>query len=132
MLVFLDMAFFVFHTALMLFNMVGWAWRRSRPYHLICLLLTAASWFILGAFYGWGYCICTDWHFQVREKLGYPDVGPSYLQLLAVEFFGIRISQSFADGLASCVFAIIVIATAASWWRQLRHRITSGPASTGG
>jgi Protein of Unknown function (DUF2784) len=130
MLVFLDMAFFVFHTALMLFNMVGWAWRRSRPYHLICLLLTAASWFILGAFYGWGYCICTDWHFQVREKLGYPDVGPSYLQLLAVEFFGIRISQSFADGLASFVFALIVIATAASWWRQLRHRITPGPASS--
>src|SRR5262249_8135894 len=60
----LDKAFLVFHTALVLFNMFGWAWRRTRVLHLVTLGATAFSWFVLGAFYGWGYCLCTDWHFQ--------------------------------------------------------------------
>ncbi len=34
MLITLNLLFFVFHTAWMIFNMLGWAWRRTRPFHL--------------------------------------------------------------------------------------------------
>jgi len=77
MLFLLDKALLVLHTLLMGFNIVGWAWRRTRFCHLIVLLLTSFSWFVLGAYYGWGYCICTDWQFAIRRQLGYPDVGSS-------------------------------------------------------
>lgn len=135
MLYVLDKAFFISHTLLILFNMFGWISRRTRPYHLVVLLLTAASWFILGAFYGWGYCICTDWHFRIRDQLGYPDVGPSYLQLLAVEFFGILISQSTADWIAGVGFGLIVIATTLTWlgdWmRRQKSKMISGCSTAG-
>lgn len=118
MLIFLDKAFFVLHTLLMGFNMVGWAFRRTRPYHLVCVILTAFSWFVLGAIYGWGYCICTDWHFQVRRSLGYEDPEFSYLQLLARELFGISMSHAVSQWLAGGVFGFIVLATAVVWIRE--------------
>ena len=51
----LNIFFFVFHTLLMLFNCFGWAWKKTRPWNLVTLLLTAGSWFIVGIWYGWGY-----------------------------------------------------------------------------
>ena len=53
---FLNIFFFVFHTVFTLFNMGGWAFPKTRKLHLITLSLTAFSWFILGIWYGWGFC----------------------------------------------------------------------------
>ena len=63
--------FFVFHVALIIFNLFGWIPKRLRKWNLAALSLTAFSWFALGIFYGFGYCFLTDWHWQIREKLGY-------------------------------------------------------------
>ena len=90
--------FFVFHTAWIAFNCVGWIWRRTRPWQLATVSLTALSWFGLGVWYGWGYCPCTDWHWQVRVRLGY-DTPPSYTQLLIREVTGIPIGVLAANAL---------------------------------
>src|SRR5258708_28530241 len=112
MLLFLDFAFFFLHTLLILFNMVGWAWRRTRVLHLLTISLTTFSWFVLGAHYGWGYCLCTDWHFQVRGQLGYEDLETSYIQLMFNHIIGLQLSLDFSTWLRGLVYAYIVIATA--------------------
>jgi hypothetical protein len=122
----LDKAFFVFHTVLIGFNLVGWAWRRTRPLHLLTLSLTAASWFVLGAFYGWGYCPCTDWHLRVRRRLGYHDPESSYIQLLVGHVLGIPLSRAASDRLAMVVLGLIVAATAFAWARDRRRRYRHG------
>jgi len=76
---FLNYFFFLFHTLFTLFNMFAWIPRRTRKWNLVTLLLTAFSWFVVGIWYGWGYCFCTDWHWAVREKLGYRDQENSYI-----------------------------------------------------
>jgi len=85
----LNYFFFVFHTVLMVFNTFGWIWARTRRWNLVTLLLTAFSWFVLGIWYGWGYCFCTDWHWNVREHLGYHDMTESYVQFLILKLTGI-------------------------------------------
>ena len=95
----LNVVFFVFHTSWIAFNCVGWMWRRTRRWQLATVSLTAMSWFGLGALYGWGYCPFTDWHWQVRARLGYLDP-PSYIQLLIRELTGIDLGPVWADGLA--------------------------------
>jgi hypothetical protein len=95
----LNVAFFVFHTAWIVFNCTGWAWRRTRRWHLGMAVLTILSWFGLGIWYGWGYCPSTDWHWQVRRRLGYDDP-PSYIQLLVREVTGIALDAVWADTLA--------------------------------
>jgi hypothetical protein len=115
MLLLLDKAFFVVHTLLIAFNLTGWIWRRTRLAHLITFGLTAVSWFVLGAFHGWGYCVCADWHFQVRRELGYDDEETSYLQLLASELFGVSFSREVSDWIAGIFFVLIAIAAATVW-----------------
>ncbi len=117
LLVVADHAFFVAHTLLILFNMVGWAWPRTRVAHLVTLGLTTFSWFVLGAWKGWGYCLCTDWHFRIRHELGYVDPEFSYVQLLARHWFGLHLSLTTANLLASSVYVAILVATIASWTR---------------
>ena len=85
----LNVGFFVFHTSWIAFTCLGWIWRRARPWHLAAASLTALSWFGLGVLYGWGYCPCTDWHWQIRARLGHPDP-PSYIELVISEITGDR------------------------------------------
>jgi hypothetical protein len=119
MLVLLDLACFFFHTLLILFNLIGWAFRKTRVAHLVTLSLTLFSWFVMGAYYGWGYCLCADWQFQIRRQLGYVDVETSYLQLLGRQVFGLTFNRSVSDWIAGGALALIVIATAIAWFRQL-------------
>lgn len=128
----LNAGFFVFHTAWVVFTCLGWIWRRTRRWQFATALLTAISWFGLGAWFGWGYCPCTDWHWQVRARLGY-DNPPSYIQMLIREVAGIDIAPAAADALTLAVF---VMASAASVvlnlgdWRAARQGSTGRAPST--
>ncbi len=84
----LDVFFLGFHTALILFNLFGWIWEKTRRLNLITLALTGLSWFGLGIFYGWGYCPSTDWHWDIRRRLGDTDLPQSYISFLMEEWTG--------------------------------------------
>ena len=107
---FLDIFFTIFHTSLVLFNLFGWIWKKTRRLNLICLLLTGGSWVFLGIFYGFGYCPLTEWHFQVLEKLGYTDLPNSYLSFLFTRLTGVVLDQSLVDGVTlwGLVFALVI------------------------
>jgi len=107
---FLDIFFTVFHTALVVFNLFGWIWKKTRRLNLICLLLTAGSWGVLGIFYGFGYCPLTDWHFNILGKLGYTDLPTSYLSFLFTRLTGLSIDQSLVDAVTlwGLVIALII------------------------
>jgi hypothetical protein len=101
---FVDYFFFVFHTVLILFNVFGWIITRWRLANLITLSLTAFSWFILGIWYGFGYCPFTDWHWKVRQLLGYTDDSNSYIHFLILKITGINFSESFVDTSTVIIF----------------------------
>ena len=108
MYLFLDKFFFVFHTAIILFNLFGWMWRRTRKANLIVLLLTAFSWFILGIWYGFGYCFCTDRHYRVRMELGYFDMPSSYIKFLLDSLTGLDFNAALID-VSTMVFFLLAL-----------------------
>lgn len=116
---FLNIFFFVFHTLFTLFNITGWLFRATRKWNLVTLLLTAFSWFVLGIWYGWGYCFCTDWHWEVRERLGYHDQQNSYIHFLLLQLTGINFNETLVNNVTLIVFIISVIM---SIWLNLRDR----------
>lgn len=122
----IDVLFFVFHTALILFNLVGWVWASTRRIHSICIAATLFSWVVMGAFYGFGYCLCTDWHFQIRRGLGLAVFGHTYLQLIARVLLGIEMSQWMSNLLAGGGLLFILAAMGAVWIRQ--RRLAKPPA----
>lgn len=109
MLKFLDIFFLVFHTAFTLFNVTGWMWKKTRRIHLVTIGLTLLSWFVLGIWYGWGYCVCTDWHWQVREALGDPVPFNSYIQFLVSELTGWVPEKAMTDQITLIVFVLCIV-----------------------
>ena len=94
----LDIFFVVLHTSIILFNLTGWVWKKTRKYNLILLIITGSSWLILGLIVGTlGYCPLTDWHFNVLEKLGVTDLPSSYVKYLADRLTGLDFSSSLID-----------------------------------
>lgn len=104
-----DIFFFTFHVCLIIFNLFGWIFKPLRKWNLLTLGLTAFSWFVLGIFYGFGYCFLTDWHWQIREKLGYPNPFDSYIQFLISSLFSISISEVAVNILTATLFFLAVI-----------------------
>jgi len=94
----LDIFFVVLHTSIIVFNLFGWIWRKTRKYNLILLVITGSSWLILGLIVGTlGYCPLTDWHFDVLEKLGATDLPSSYVKYLADRLTGLDFNSSLVD-----------------------------------
>ena len=108
---FLNIFFFVFHTLFTLFNMTGWAFKRTRKLHLVTILLTTFSWFILGIWYGWGYCACTDWHWDVRAKMGIQDRSNSYIHFLIHQTTGVDIDPKLVEIGTLIVFLLSFVLT---------------------
>ncbi|HEY4618014.1 MAG TPA: DUF2784 family protein [Flavobacterium sp.] len=102
----IDYFFFFFHSIFILFNVFGWIIPRWRFANLITLSLTAFSWFILGIWYGFGYCPMTDWHWEVRRLLGYNDNSNSYIHFLILKLTGINLPEDLVNSLTAIIFII--------------------------
>jgi len=100
----IDYFFFFFHSIFILFNVFGWIIPRWRFANLITLSLTAFSWFILGIWYGFGYCPMTDWHWEVRRLLGYNDNSNSYIHFLILKLTGINLPEDLVNSLTAIIF----------------------------
>ena len=107
MYAFLNIFFFMFHTCIVLFIVFGWIWKKTRLANLILIVLTAFSWFFLGIWFGFGYCPCTDWHWQVRMKLGLYDTSTSYLEFLVENLTGLDVDRGLVD-----IFAVAFLVAA--------------------
>jgi len=104
---FLDKFFFVFHTLIIIFILFAWIWEKTRKANLILVLLTAFSWCILGIWYGFGFCPCTEWHYQVRMKLGDFDMPASYIKFCIDSLTGLEVNAQLVD-----IFTLIFFLTA--------------------
>ena len=116
----LNAFFFVFHTTFTLFNLFGWIFPKTRKLNLATLLLTAFSWFILGIWYGWGYCFCTDLHWEVRERLGFHDHSNSYIHFLILKLSGINFPAEAVDVTTAVLFFISLVL---SGWLNARDAL---------
>jgi len=118
----LDKFFFVFHSFWIALCLFGWIWRKTRKINLLCLSLTAISWFLLGIWYGYGYCPSTEWHWQVRIRLGYHDMHSSYIGFLIESMTGLRASEKFVDAMALffllAAFSASVLVNRKNWKKR--------------
>jgi hypothetical protein len=123
----LDIFFVSFHTLLIFFNLFGWMWKKTRIWNLVTLLLTGGSWFILGIFYGIGFCPLTEWHWRVLKRLGQYDLPDSYITYLIRRLTGINASEQLVETLTVLMFFVALALSisfniAGLFRRQLKPR----------
>ncbi len=116
----LDWLLHVMHLAVIIFVMTGWMLRRLRRLHLAVLAVVWFSWLALGLYVGnLGYCLLTDWQWQVKAALGEVYLPPSYPEYLYWRLTG----GDIADRLMAFVAAAVLIGcTLVSLWLNLRRR----------
>ena len=106
----LDIFFVIFHSSLVVFNIFGWIWKKTRIFNLITLSLTGGSWLFLGMLVGTpGYCPLTDWHFNVLEILGKTDLPNSYMKYLGDRITGLDINATLVDNVTLYTFLAALI-----------------------
>ena len=113
----LDILLTLFHLVIIGFNLFGWIWKPRL--HLVLVLLTAGCWFILGIWFGWGYCPVTDWEWQIKEKLGEQDLPNSFIKYYADKISGQSINSALIDTLtAVCFFTAALISVYINFFRR--------------
>jgi hypothetical protein len=80
-----------------------------------------------GIWYGFGYCPCTDWHFQVRMKLGDFDLPYSYIKFCIDSLTGLDVNAELVNILTLTLFLLALMASIfvnIKDWRKKGHRLT--------
>ena len=95
--VFLNAIFHVVHIAVILFVLIGWVFPPMRLAHLILVLLTLGSWFILGRWLGHGYCPISDWHWKIKAAFGGSKPQGTYIHLLLQNISGQKLNSEHVD-----------------------------------
>lgn len=122
MLQFLDIILTLAHIVLIGFNLLGWIWQKTRRLHLLCVFLTALSWFVLGIWYGFGYCFLTDWQWQIKRKLGETDLPDSFIKYAADHITGLDIAPSLVDMATVISFGAVAVLSVVLNIRDWRRR----------
>jgi hypothetical protein len=115
----LDLLLTLLHFAIIGFNLFGWIWKTARKAHFICILITAGCWFILGIWFGIGYCPITDWEWHIKEKLGETNLSDSFIKYYADKISGKQVSASLVDTLTSvCFFLATLLSIYVNFFRK--------------
>ena len=119
---FADLFFLVFHAGWTLFNLFGWMWKKTRRLNLLTLVITGISWFVLGIFYGMGYCPLTDWHFRILAELGHKELPISYIEYVLERASGLDMNAGLVDMVTVAGFFLCLIISAYLNFRDFRSR----------
>jgi hypothetical protein len=123
MLQLLDVILTLVHFFIIGFCLLGWIVPKWRKAHLICILLIAFSWLVLGIWFGVGYCFLTDWQWQVKQKLGEHNLPNSFTKYYADKLTGRNFSTALVDKLTAISFALAaMISIVLNLWNYFRKR----------
>lgn len=116
-MIILDWLLHFLHIAVIVVNTTFWISPKTLRVAQVTQGLTLISWFGFGIFYGFGYCVLTDWQWQVKEQLGETDLPYSYIKYALDGVTGVSWSPVLVDALTLVVFWASVLGCAIQTYR---------------
>ncbi len=93
-----DWFFTIFHLGLTGFNLVGWAFAKTRKIHFWSMLVTLSAWVLIGIYVGRvGYCPLTDWHWDIKRELGQAQLPGSFIKYYIDLWFNYDFDRILVD-----------------------------------
>lgn len=105
----LDIFFTGFHIVFIIFFIFGWIYPKTRNIHLGLVILVTISWFILGLFYGFGYCFLTDIHWRIKMALGEEELPVSFIKYILDKLTGYSFDEKWVDYVTLSVFLGVLV-----------------------
>lgn len=100
----LNILFHLAHLSFMTFSAVGWVRPSWRPWHLLVQASVIFSWYVLGIWKGWTYCLLTDLHWGIRRRMGLADTPETYVKYLFNHLGGQNVSVNILNLIVVVVF----------------------------
>jgi hypothetical protein len=98
------MALHILHVALIVFCLFGWIYEPTRKANLFILIAVLFSWFGLGCFFGFGYCLITDIQWKIMRRLGKRPESGSYIKYLTDKITTLHITEITAERITAVLF----------------------------
>lgn len=111
MLFFIDLTLFALHICIIGFNLFGWIVPKWRKAHLWVVAVTLFSWIVLGFWFGYGYCILTDFEWEIKRQLGETNLPNSFVTYLANNVLGLEIRSKLIDIITISTFVPAIVAS---------------------
>ena len=110
----------VLHLAIILFVMTGWLFSALRPFHLALIFLMLGCWFILGRWFGAGYCPITDWQWKLKTHFGKGKPDATYIRYVLQKATGRELNPLAVD---KSVLISTAMVTVLSLYLNIRQAI---------
>lgn len=108
-LLLLDGLFHALHLGIIIFFLFGWMIKETRMAHYALTLLILLSWYGLGIFRGFGYCIITDIQWKIKRRLGIKPSTEYYMKYLIDTITGFDTRANIVNGATTYTYFIILI-----------------------
>ncbi len=104
-----DILLVILHVLLILFIVFGWIPKKTRKIHFFVVIIVALCWFILGIFFGFGYCPLTDLQWTIKLKLQEEELPFSFIKYLLDNITGYNFDETLIDYVTLFVFVSVLI-----------------------
>ena len=95
---FLDYFLTIFHSAFVLFVLVGWLFKSTRKAPVIASGLVSVASLGIGFYKGViGYCPLTDWHWDIKRALGERNIPSSFTEYMLEKITGMDLDRKLVD-----------------------------------
>jgi len=94
-----------------------------RIVHLLTVAATAFSWFVLGIWFGWGYCPITHWQWNVKKQLGETNLPNSFIKYYADKISGKDIDPIIVDRATLIVFLAVIVLTTFLYFVDRKRKV---------
>jgi len=105
----IDIFLTILHVGLILFFISGWIFKRTRKIHYILVIIITISWFLLGLFYGFGYCFLTDIHWHIKTLLREENLPISFIKYMLDKITGKDFNEVWVDYVTLTIFICVLI-----------------------
>ncbi|REE01267.1 DUF2784 family protein [Marinoscillum furvescens] len=121
-MIWLDYLLTVLHLVVILFVLLGWIHPRTRCLHRVVLLLVLVSWLLIGFIKGQlGYCLLTDWHWDIKRALGERHLPSSFIEYIVEHLTGVDFSKMVVDTATVAGLVLALVMTGVFWWKGGRR-----------
>jgi len=120
-----DVLLTVIHLIFIVFILFGWIPIKLRKVHYISMWIVFISWFLLGLYFGLGYCLLTDLHWKIKIKLNEVNLPYSFIKYILDRITKNDFDETMINYVTVVVFIFIFILSTYFFIKDKRSKKTT-------
>lgn len=105
----LNIFFHIMHLSIIFFFLFGWLFITTQEAHFVLAVFILASWYGLGIYFGFGYCLVTDLQWKIKKLLGQAPPTEFYVKYMIDKITGLDTNPTIINGLTTSIYFAILI-----------------------